>query len=69
MVDDVLRLDEARQIAGSIGGSALGEVQRQARVAPTLPLPWRVRAPARESAMGIKGRGRPTRSNGWRSTG
>lgn len=26
------RLDEARQIAGSIGGSALGEVQRQARV-------------------------------------
>jgi peptidoglycan hydrolase-like protein with peptidoglycan-binding domain len=26
------RLDEARQIAGNIGGSALGEVQRQARV-------------------------------------
>jgi peptidoglycan hydrolase-like protein with peptidoglycan-binding domain len=26
------RLDEARQIAGSIGGSALGEVQRQARI-------------------------------------
>jgi peptidoglycan hydrolase-like protein with peptidoglycan-binding domain len=26
------RLDEARQIAGSIGGSALAEVQRQARV-------------------------------------
>jgi peptidoglycan hydrolase-like protein with peptidoglycan-binding domain len=26
------RLDEARQIAGSIGGSALAEVQRQARI-------------------------------------
>ena len=26
------RLNEARQIAGNIGGSALGEVQRQARV-------------------------------------
>jgi peptidoglycan hydrolase-like protein with peptidoglycan-binding domain len=26
------RLDEARQIAGSIGGAALGEVQRQARI-------------------------------------
>src|ERR1700730_13117275 len=26
------RLDEARKIAGSIGGSALGEVQRQARI-------------------------------------
>jgi peptidoglycan hydrolase-like protein with peptidoglycan-binding domain len=26
------RLEEARQIAGSIGGSALGEVQRQARI-------------------------------------
>jgi peptidoglycan hydrolase-like protein with peptidoglycan-binding domain len=27
-----VRLDEARQIAGSIGGSALAEVQRQARI-------------------------------------
>ena len=37
--------------------------------APTLPLPRRGRAPARETARKIKGRGRPTRSKGGRSIG
>src|SRR5580704_8247846 len=37
--------------------------------ARTLPLRPRVRAPARETAPEIKSRGRPTRSNGGRSTG
>jgi hypothetical protein len=37
--------------------------------APTLPLPPRVRAPARESRPEIKDRGRRTRSSGGRSSG
>jgi len=37
--------------------------------APTLPLRQRVRAPAREMAMEINGRGPPTRSSGGRSIG
>jgi hypothetical protein len=37
--------------------------------APTLPLPRRVRAPARERLPEIKGRGRQTRSSGGRSSG
>jgi hypothetical protein len=36
---------------------------------PTLPLPRRVRAPARESRPKIKGLGRPTRSSAGRSSG
>jgi hypothetical protein len=40
-----------------------------AKMAPTLPLRQRVRAPAREMARKIKDRGRPTRSIGARAVG
>ena len=46
-----------------VGSGAAAAVGRRVK-APTLPLPRRVRAPARESARKIKDRGRPIRSSG-----